>query len=192
MHLYCIDTKIVSKWTETRFHITHPPKSSIGCVQYDFKAYGTFGTNRPPILRLALSPNEVKQASTWASSLGVSFGVSKTISQPMVRLVQTMHLSCTYIAPSLTLSPNGPKQYSTWPTSPRTSILCVQNIFCVYGPFGANSTRILHQDQHHLQTRWNELPLEPCHLGVPSGASKMISEPMVRFSTNHAPILHWY
>jgi hypothetical protein len=26
----------------------------------------------------------------------------------------------------------------------------------------------------------NELPLEPCHLGVPSGVSKMITEPMVR------------
>jgi hypothetical protein len=29
---------------------------------------------------------------------------------------------------------------------------------------------------------WNELPLEPHHLGGPSGASKMIPEPMVRFA----------
>jgi hypothetical protein len=28
----------------------------------------------------------------------------------------------------------------------------------------------------------NELPLEPHHLGVPSSASKMISEPMVRLA----------
>ena len=28
----------------------------------------------------------------------------------------------------------------------------------------------------------NNLPLEPRHLGVPSGASKMISEPMVRLA----------
>jgi hypothetical protein len=28
----------------------------------------------------------------------------------------------------------------------------------------------------------NELPLERRHLGVPSGASKMISEPMVRLA----------
>jgi hypothetical protein len=27
---------------------------------------------------------------------------------------------------------------------------------------------------------WNEIPHDPCHLGVPSGASKMISEPVVR------------
>jgi hypothetical protein len=25
----------------------------------------------------------------------------------------------------------------------------------------------------------NKLPIEPCHLGVQSGASKMISEPMI-------------
>jgi hypothetical protein len=106
----------------------------------------------------------------------------------MVCLGQTMHLSCTYIAPTITLSPNGPKLDSTWPTSPRTSILCVQNIFCVYGPFGANSTPILRQDQHYLQMRWNELPLEPRHLGVPSGVSKTIFEPMVR----SAQTMHLY
>jgi hypothetical protein len=26
---------------------------------------------------------------------------------------------------------------------------------------------------------WNEIPIEPRHLGIPSGASKMISEAMV-------------
>jgi hypothetical protein len=30
-----------------------------------------------------------------------------------------------------------------------------------------------------LQIDQNELPLDPCHVGVPSGASKMINEPMV-------------
>ena len=28
----------------------------------------------------------------------------------------------------------------------------------------------------------NELPLNPCHLGLPSGASKMIADPMVRLA----------
>jgi hypothetical protein len=51
MHLYCIDTNIVSKRTETRFHMTHSPRSSIQCVQHDFQAYGTFDTNRTTILR---------------------------------------------------------------------------------------------------------------------------------------------
>jgi hypothetical protein len=106
----------------------------------------------------------------------------------MVRLVQTVHLFCTYIAPAVTLSPNGPKQDSTWPTSPRTFILCVQNIFRVYALFDTNSTPILRQDQHYLQTRWNELPLEPRHLGVPSGACKTISKQMVR----SAQTMHLY
>jgi hypothetical protein len=37
----------------------------------------------------------------------------------------------------------------------------------------------LHQDLHYLQRDQNELPLEPHHLGVPSGASKTIPKPMV-------------
>jgi hypothetical protein len=48
--------------------------------------------------------------------------------------------------------------------------------------FGANSAPILHQDQHYLQTDRIELPLEPPHLGVPSGVAKMISKPMVRLA----------
>jgi hypothetical protein len=45
--------------------------------------------------------------------------------------------------------------------------------------FNANRATILHQELHYLQTDRTELPLEPCHLGVPSGASKTISMPMV-------------
>jgi hypothetical protein len=43
--------------------------------------------------------------------------------------------------------------------------------------FGANRAPILRQD--YLQTDQNEFPLELRHLGAPSRASKMISEPMV-------------
>ena len=46
--------------------------------------------------------------------------------------------------------------------------------------FDANGALILHQDLHYLQTQRNELPLEPCNLGLPLGASKTIYEPMVR------------
>jgi hypothetical protein len=48
--------------------------------------------------------------------------------------------------------------------------------------FGANRAPILRQDKHYLQTEWNEHPLEPRHLGVPSCASRTISEPMVRLA----------
>ena len=51
--------------------------------------------------------------------------------EPMVRLAQTVHLSCVKVS-----------TISKWTE--------------------------------------NELPLEPCHLGVPSGVSEIIYEPMVR------------
>jgi hypothetical protein len=41
--------------------------------------------------------------------LGVPSGVSKMVSEPMVRLAETVHLSCT----DTTLVPNGPKRDST-------------------------------------------------------------------------------
>ena len=45
--------------------------------------------------------------------------------------------------------------------------------------FYANRATILHQDQHYLQIDRIELPLEPLQLGVPSSASKMVSQSMV-------------
>jgi hypothetical protein len=50
---------------------------------------------------------------------------------------------CTYLAPTQTLSPNEPKWDTTWPTSPRSSIGCVQNKFRAYGMFGANRATYL-------------------------------------------------
>jgi hypothetical protein len=139
----------------------------------------------------------------------------------MVRLAQTVHLSCTksntiskrterrfymthvtqefhrvcpkwfmglwyvwcklwiYLA-RLTLSPNAPKRDSIWPTSPRSSIRCIQNYVWAYDTFGANRSPILNQDYHNLQTNRNELPFGLHHQGVSSSVSKMISEPMVR------------
>ena len=41
--------------------------------------------------------------------------------------------------------------------------------------FLANHAPILHQEYHYLQTDRTELPLEPLHLGVQTGASKMVS-----------------
>jgi hypothetical protein len=78
----------------------------------------------------------------------------------------------------------------TWATSPRSTIGCVQNYFCTYGAFDANRAPILRQDLHYLRKDWAftwassplstiEFPHDPRHLGVPSGASKMISMPMV-------------
>jgi len=86
---------------------------------------------------------------------------------------------CTYFAPKLTLSPKRLKRESIWHTSSRSSIGCVQIDFWPYVTFHANRAPILHQDQHYLQTDPNELPLEPLHLGVTSGASTVVSKSMV-------------
>jgi hypothetical protein len=86
---------------------------------------------------------------------------------------------CTYLASQLALSPNGPKRASIWASSPKCTIRCVQNDFSAYGSFGANHAPILHWHWHYLQIDRNEIPHDPRHLGVPSGASKTISEPMV-------------
>ena len=64
-------------------------------------------------------------------------------------------------------------------SSPMSSIGCVQNDFCADGTFGANFAPILHRHKHCLQLERREIPQDPRHLGVPSGASKMVSEPMV-------------
>jgi hypothetical protein len=107
--------------------------------------------------------------------LGVLSGASETISEPTVCLAQ----SCTYLEPTLALSPNGPKWDFTRPTSPWSSIGCIQNDFWACGTFGANRATILHQVWHYLQSNWIGLLLEPWHLGVPSGVSKIISVPTV-------------
>jgi hypothetical protein len=47
---------------------------------------------------------------------------------------------------------------------------------------GANRATILRQDEQYLKIDRSEQPLEPRHLGVPSGVSKTIFEPMVRLA----------
>jgi hypothetical protein len=139
VHLSCSDTNIVSKWIETRFHISH--------VTSEF--------------------HWVRQK--WFPSLWY-----------------VRRKPYTYLASRLVLSPNLSKQASTWASSPRSTIRCVQNYYWAYGTLGANHAPILSQDLHYLQTDWNELPLEPRHLGELLGVSKMIS----MFRKNYAPILH--
>jgi hypothetical protein len=86
-----------------------------------------------------------------------------------------MHLSCVKIS---TIS-NELGQASSWPSSPSCTIGCVQNNLWAYGMFSTNHAPILQQHQQYLQMDQNEIPHDPRHLGVPSGASKMISEAVV-------------
>jgi hypothetical protein len=123
--------------------------------------------------RLALSQTDWNQLPLEPCPLGVPSGASKSISEPMVPFAQTVYLSCT-----------NTHTVSKW-TKTRFHMTHVTLEFHQVPPkcfliwFGANHAPILRQYYYYIQTFRNELPLEPHHLGVPSGASKTISKPMV-------------
>jgi hypothetical protein len=84
----------VPKWDSTW---PMSPRTSIRCVQNDFWAYGMFSASRPPILQQGYHYLQKERIELLLDPrhLGVPSGASKTISKPMARLVQTVHLSCT-------------------------------------------------------------------------------------------------
>jgi hypothetical protein len=177
MHLSSIKISTISNKLNQASTWASSPWSTIGCVQNDFWANGMFSTNCAPILNrhqhyLQMDQIEIPQDPCH---LLVPSGVSKTISNPMVRSAQTVHLSCVKIC---TIS-NELNQACTWASLPRSIIGCVLNNFWAYSIFSTNRAPILHRHQHYLQMDQNEIPHDPRHLGVPSGASKMISEAML-------------
>jgi hypothetical protein len=164
MHPYCTDTNTVSKQTETRFHMTYTPRSSIECVQHDFWAVGTFDTNRAPFLRQDyhyLQMDSMK-LPLQPRHLGVSSGASKMISEPIVHSAQTVHLYCSDIN---TVSKRTEIRFHQT-HSPNCSIGCVQHDFRADGTLDTNRAPFLRQQYHYLQTDSNKLPLETHHLGV--------------------------
>jgi hypothetical protein len=127
-----------------------------------------FSTNGAPILHRHLHSLKMDQNKIPHDPrhIGVASGASKTISKPMVISAQTVHLSCVKIS----TIPKQTKMSFHLSLKPRSVIRFVQNDFCAYGTIGANGAPILH---------WNEIPHDPRNLGVPSGASKIIYEPVV-------------
>jgi hypothetical protein len=97
VHLSCTDTNTISKWTKMRFHTTH--------VTYEFHrvrlklCMSLWYVQCKPCTylasRIALSPNGPNRAPLDPRHLGVPSGASRKIYEPMVRLTQTEHLSCT-------------------------------------------------------------------------------------------------
>ena len=116
------------------------PRSSIGFIQTDFCAYGTFSANRAPILCQDYT------IFKWAKT--------------------SYHLSFV----TLEYHQVHPKWF-----------MCLWYVRCK--PCTYLASRL-----HYLRMDWNELPLETHRLGLRSGASKRISEPMVRL----APTMHLY
>jgi hypothetical protein len=189
-----------------RFHMTHSPRSSIGCVQHDFRADGTFKTNHAPFF---CQDYHCLQRN-W----------NKLPLKPMVRLVQTVHLYRT----DSTLSPNGPKRDSTRPThlgvpsvafktisKPMVRLAQTAHLSCIKISTVSKQTqtsfklRMVTWEYHLVHPKWflslwyvwrnpctyialtltlslnrpKRDSIWPTHLRFPSGVSKMISRPMV-------------
>ena len=141
VHLYCTNTNTISKWTERDSTCPTSPRSSIGCIQNDIWASRMLSANlHLSYITLTPSPNGPNEIPHVPHHLGVPSGASKMISEPLVRLAQTMHLP--YINTN-TIS-KWSERDSTWPTSPRSSIGCVQIDFWFNGTFDANHAPILH------------------------------------------------
>jgi hypothetical protein len=129
-------------------------------------------------LTLTLSPTVRNEVLHDPHNLGVPSGASKMISKPMVCLGQTVHLSCVKI--SAISKPIEMRFHISFVT--KDYHRCIQNNFGAYGTFGTNRAPILHGHYYCLQMDRNKIPHDPCHLEHPSGASKMIFEPMVRLT----------
>jgi hypothetical protein len=156
------------------------PMSYIGCVQCNFE----------PMVRsvhtVHLSCVKISTISKYTKTSIHSSLVTKEYHRVRPKWFLSLWYIwcklCTYIALTIRLSPNGLKWDSTWPISPRRSIGCDQQRFLS-----------IWYDQRKLCTYivsrlaltpngWNEHPLAPHHLGVPSDVSKTISELMVRLT----------
>jgi hypothetical protein len=143
VHLSCVRFNTISKQTKQASTWALSLSSTIGCVQNDFCAYGTFSANRAHNLHLHCHSHQMdwNEIPHDQSHLGDPSGASKTIYEPIIRSAQTMHLPCVKVS---TISKR-PKRASTWASSPRSTIERVQNDFRVYGTFDANRASFLCQ-----------------------------------------------
>ena len=167
MHLSCTDTNPVSKQKESEIprdpcHLGVPSGVSKMIVEPMVRSTQT----------VQLSCIKISTVSKWREiphdqrHLGVPLGASKRFPS----LWHVRRKPCSYLASRLALSPNGARFHR--PTSPRSSIGCVQIDFRAYDTLDANCAPILHRHLHCLQKERSEIPQDPCHLGVPLGASK--------------------
>jgi hypothetical protein len=96
-HISCSDANSVFKWNETRFRMTHVTEEF---HQVNLKRFPSLWyVRRKPCTYLASTLAYLQidriELPLDPHPLDVSLGVCKTIFETMVRLVQTVHLSCT-------------------------------------------------------------------------------------------------
>jgi hypothetical protein len=97
VHLSCTDTNTFSKRTKMRFHITDVTKvfHRVGVKRFLILWYVRCKPCTCLASRLALSLDEPKWLSTWASSPRCTIGCILNDFWAYGSLAQTVHLSCT-------------------------------------------------------------------------------------------------
>jgi hypothetical protein len=97
MHLSGIKTVSISKQNEIWFYMTHVTKQfhRVRPKQFPRQWYVRRKPHTYLASRLALSPNEPKRVSTWASSPRSTIGCIQNDFYAYGTLVQTVHLSFT-------------------------------------------------------------------------------------------------
>jgi hypothetical protein len=98
VNLSWTDTNTVSKWTKTRFHMTHVTLEFYRVHEKWFLGLWYVWHKPCPDLasRLARSPHDWIVLSLEPHHLGVLPGAPNTISELEVRLAQIVHLPCIY------------------------------------------------------------------------------------------------
>jgi hypothetical protein len=145
VHLSWTDTNTISKWTKTRFHMTHVTLEFHRVHLKWFLRLWYFWHKPCTYLtsRLALFSNRLNRASTSASSPRCTIGC---VQKQFLSQWYVQRKLWTHLASRLALSPNELNQASIWASSPRSTIRCIQNDFWAFGTFGTNHAPIMHQD----------------------------------------------
>jgi hypothetical protein len=164
------------------------PRSSIRCIHNDFLRLWYVWCKLLIYVapRLILSINGPKRDSTWPTSPRRSIRASQMISELTVHSVQTVHLSWIKISPVSNR------------TETRFQLSLVTKEYQLVRPkwflrlwnISRKPCTYLALKLTPLQTDQNEVPFEPCHPEVPSGASKTIFLAYGTYGANHAPIMH--
>jgi hypothetical protein len=140
LHLSCIKISTISNELSQASTWASSPRSTIGCVQNDFWAYGMFSTN------LHISWTDNSTISKWTNirfhMTHVTLQFHRVRPKWFLRLWYVRHKPCTYHASSLAIFLNGLDRACTWASSHRSTIGCVQIDFWACGTFGANRAPI--------------------------------------------------
>jgi hypothetical protein len=161
------------------------PRSLIQFVQNDFDAYGMCRCKPCSnlALTLTLSPNGLKQDSRWPTSLTSSIGCVQNYLWPMVRSIQTVHLS------SVAISPNRPNRSPPDPHHlglPRVLLKQFMNlwyVWCKPSTYLA-PTLTLFKNRSKQDSTW---PTSPRSF---FGCLQYYFRAYGTFDANRAPILH--